>query len=60
MNKNKRVTIIMHDGWKYTGQQLEQKLSVTGNLEWIKIETNNGIIDINAYYIMTIMRDLEN
>jgi len=54
---NKRITVIMHDGWKYTGIQVDQKLSMSGNLEWLKIETKNGIIDINAYYVSAVIRD---
>jgi len=51
-----KITIICEGGWKYTGQIISQKLSISGNLEWIRIDTGSSEIDINSKYIVSILK----
>lgn len=57
---NTHATIICEGGWKYTGTITETNLSPFGKLQWLEIKTNKGRVQINANYIVSILRNDNN
>jgi len=55
INKGEKVNIICEGGWKYTGSIIENLVSPTGNLLWVKIQTDTSKIIINSKYIVSII-----
>lgn len=52
-----KITIICEGGWKYTGIQINEKLSPFGTLQWLELKTKNGTVKINSKYIVSILKN---